>query len=217
MKLIDEATLFNATDEEVWHAIDDEHIERSSWRIGDMVHLLTEVKAPQAIADRIFAELDRESAIMKRLLVRIQTFNEAAKAKLPKSSTESNGLVPPDFFKQDDSVKDMLDAAQHSLWPLSTNAAKHALEMIEIDRKKCAERLAARLADAQIAPQMKSRTPDPKEEPDPLLRIYGSRKQEQLDAAAFAAEVQKMKEQAQRELLISRNAFHQQLRDKYRS
>ena len=72
MKLIDEATLFNATDEEVWHAIDDEHIERSSWRIGDMVHLLTEVKAPQAIADRIFAELDRESAIMKRLLVASQ-------------------------------------------------------------------------------------------------------------------------------------------------
>ena len=29
MKLIDEATLFNATDEEVWHAIDDEHMERS--------------------------------------------------------------------------------------------------------------------------------------------------------------------------------------------
>ena len=217
MKLIDEATLFNATDEEVWHAIDDEHMERSSWRIGDMVHLLTEVKAPQPIADRIFAELDRESAMMKRLLVRIQTLNEAAKAKLPKSSTESNGLVPPDFFKQDDSVKDMLDAAQHSLWPLSTNAAKHALEMIEIDRKKCAERLAARLADAQIAPQMKSRTPDPKEEPDPLMRIYGSRKREQLDAAAFALEVQKMTEKAQRDLLDSRIGYHQQLRDKYRS
>ena len=215
MKLIDEATLFNATDEEVWHAIDDEHMEWASWRIGDMVSLLTVLKAPQVIADRIFAELDRESAMMKRLLVRIQTLNEAAKAKLPKSLTESNGLLPPDFFKQDDSVKDMLADQMRSPWRLSTTAINHALARIENERKQCTDRLAARLADAQKTPQQSSRTPDPKEESDIVLRKMAAMQEEQREAALFAAKVQKLTDTAQRELLDSRIRFHQQLRDNF--
>jgi hypothetical protein len=189
MKLIDEKTLFNASDEEVWHAIDDEHRERSGWRVDDMVRLLTELKATKPIADRLFAELDRESAMMNRLLVRVKTLNEAEKPKPPAALVDNNMLVPPDFFDTNPSVDALIAAGKPRLWPLATNAIKHALVMIEIERKQCADRLAARLADAQENPQLSSRTPDPKEESDPILLIMASRKQEALDNDKADAEM----------------------------
>lgn len=189
MELIDEKTLFNANDEEVWHAIDDEHRERTGWRVEDMVRLLTELKAPKPIADRVFAELDRESAMMNRLLARIKTLNEAAKPKPPSAFVDDQGLVPPDFFDTSPSVDALIAAGKPPLWPLATNAVKHALVMIEIERKQCTDRLAARLADAQENPQLNSRTPDPKEESDPILLIMASRKQEALDNAKADAEM----------------------------
>lgn len=216
MKLIDEKTLFNASDEEVWHAVDDEHRERAGWRVDDMVRLLTELKAPKSIADRVFAELDRESAMMNRLLARVKTLNEAEKPKPPSALVDDKGLVPPDFFDTRPSMDALIAAGKPPLWPLATNAVKHALVMIEIERKQCTDRLTARLADAQENPQLSSRTPDPKEESDPVLRIMASRKQEQIEAALFAAEVQRRKDEATRDLLTSRNTFHQQLRDKSR-
>lgn len=216
MKLIDEKTLFNASDEDAWHALDEEHRERAGWRVDDMVRLLTELKAPTPIADRVFAELNRETAMMNRLLVRIKTLNEAEKQKSPSSGVDHKGLVPADFFDTSPSIDALIAAGKPPLWPLATNAVKHALVMIEIERTQCTDRLAGRLADAQKNPQLSSRTPDPNEESDPILRIMASRKQEQIEAALLAAELQRLQNEATHNLLISRNAFHQQLRDKSR-
>jgi hypothetical protein len=189
MKLIDEKTLFNTSDEDAWHAIDEEHRERAGWRVEDMVRLLTELKAPTPIADRVFAELDRETAMMNRLLARIKTLNEAEKQKSPSVGVDDKGLVPSDFFDDVLSVDALIAAGKPPLWRLSTNAINHALVLINIERTQCTDRLAGRLADAKKTPQLSSRTPDPEEESDPILRIMASRKQERIDTAKADAEL----------------------------
>jgi hypothetical protein len=215
MKLIDERTLFNASDEEVWHAIDDEHRERAGWRVEDMVRLLIELKAPKPIADRIFAELDRETAMMNRLLARIKNLNEAEKPKLP-PVVDDKSLVPSDFFAPSPSVDELMAAGKPPLWRLSTNAIKHTLAMIEIERKQCTDRLAARLVNAQENPSLSSRAPDPKEESDTILLIMGSRQQEQIDATAQRIAIQKLYEDYARDRLNRQNEYHQKLRDGYK-
>lgn len=152
MTVIDEKTLFNAGDEEVWHAIDDEHLERFGRRVEDMVRLLTELKAPKLIAERVFAELDRESAMMNRLLAQIRTFNESEKPKPPFAVADVNMLMPPDFFDTASSLDALIAVVKPPLWPLATNAINQALTLIELERIKCKARLAARLEDAQTRP-----------------------------------------------------------------
>ena len=158
--MIDENMLFNMDDGDAALQIEQEHRACASHRRQVMVKLVAEFKNPTQISKRITVEVDREIALMKRLLAQIERMDSHAE---PESHDHLKARWEAEVLIQESNL--VTRAMPYHLWVAmqttpswshSRSALQQVLDSLEAERLNCNSQLSGHMENRPLKNNSKS-------------------------------------------------------------